>query len=899
MLDGPQYLSWCQRLGFGQQTKQLIDQIRCSPPARRVGGGKKNVAGRYPSRKMGLTIQFESHSNELAAIFDYEHDPDYLEFYDQPQPSIWLEYEAKNGRRLRVLHTADFFVLRTESAGWVECKTEEDLVSLAQRSPGRFQEAGDGWCCPPGERYAAEFGLHYQIRSSRETNQVYRRNLEFLEDYLRCSTLTVTSRDAILAVVSKRPGITVAELICLSDSFGPDDIYGLIATGQLHMELRSLPLAEPERVPVFCHAESVCAHAGLTGVPPPAPAESQPILSTAVGQAFWWDERRWEIVNVGIHATAVRGTDGSVIELPHPILDALVRTGAITGLLQPPGELISDTENQVTRASASDLQEANRRYGVIRRYLDGERVDSELAPARTVYDWLKKYRNAEALCGNGFLGLIPRTCESGNRTGRLPELTQTLMHDFIENHYESSRQKTRRHVYGALVRACEAQDTPAPSYKTFTLEIARRPRYEQTLKRKGARAAYQHEPCYLELDCKTPRHGDRPLQICHIDHTELDIELVCSHTGQNLGRPWYTIMTDAFSRRLLALFLTFDPPSYRSCMMVIRDCVRRHGRFPQNLVVDGGKEFESVYFDTLLARFECTKKTRPPAKARFGSVCERLFGTSNTTFIHNLAGNTQITKNVRQVTKSVNPKRDAQWTLGDLYECLCEWACEVYDTIPHPTLGQSPREAFAAGLARAGHRPHRVVSYDDEFRMWTLPTTARGTARVVPGKGVKINHVFYWASALREPEIEGSQVAVRYDPYDVGTAYVYVHQRWVPCISEHYGTLRGKSERELMLATVELHRRTQKHAGHFTATAKKLADFLASAESDRVLSAQRARDRESRCVLLKIQGGMAGQPANHALKEPQLPDATLPTQSEQEEATKTLSLDELAVYEEY
>jgi hypothetical protein len=37
LLDGEQYLSWCQRLGFGLQTKQLIDQIRCSPPARVSG----------------------------------------------------------------------------------------------------------------------------------------------------------------------------------------------------------------------------------------------------------------------------------------------------------------------------------------------------------------------------------------------------------------------------------------------------------------------------------------------------------------------------------------------------------------------------------------------------------------------------------------------------------------------------------------------------------------------------------------------------------------------------------------------------------------------------------------------------------------------------------------------
>jgi hypothetical protein len=97
--------------------------------------------------------------------------------------------------------------------------------------------------------------------------------------------------------------------------------------------------------------------------------------------------------------------------------------------------------------------------------------------------------------------------------------------------------------------------------------------------------------------------------------------------------------------------------------MILRDCVRHHGRLPQTIVVDGGPEFESTYFETLLARYECTKKTRPPAKARFGSVCERLFGTTNTQFIHNLRGNTQIMRNVRQVTKSNEPVGQAAWTL--------------------------------------------------------------------------------------------------------------------------------------------------------------------------------------------------------------------------------------------
>ena len=275
------------------------------------------------------------------------------------------------------------------------------------------------------------------------------------------------------------------------------------------------------------------------------------------------------------------------------------------------------------------------------------------------------------------------------------------MTQFIEVDYETLKQKRRLHVYGALMRACESHGTTAPSYKTFCNEVSRRPVYDQLLKRKGRRAAYKAEPTYHELNVTTPRHGDRPFHICHIDHTELDIELLCSKTGRNLGRPWLTLLIDAFSRRLLAIALSFDPPSYRACMLVLRECVRRHNRLPQIVVVDGGKEFESVYFETLLARYECTKKTRPPAKARFGSVCERVFGTTNTQLIYNLMGNTQITRDVRVVTSSVNPKNHAVWTLGKFYDRLCEWAYEIYDTTEHPALGQAPRDCFADGMARA------------------------------------------------------------------------------------------------------------------------------------------------------------------------------------------------------
>ena len=92
-------ISWFDRLGLPESTRSLIRQIRSSSPSRRVGGGSSNVCGRYPSKKMGATIQFESHRVELAGIYEMEHDASVLEFFDQPPP-IKLTYESPTGRSM-------------------------------------------------------------------------------------------------------------------------------------------------------------------------------------------------------------------------------------------------------------------------------------------------------------------------------------------------------------------------------------------------------------------------------------------------------------------------------------------------------------------------------------------------------------------------------------------------------------------------------------------------------------------------------------------------------------------------------------------------------------------------------------------------------------------------------
>ena len=53
MLSTVDLILWYRRLGLPEDARTIIDRIRCSEPARHVGGGKSNVCGRYPAEKWG------------------------------------------------------------------------------------------------------------------------------------------------------------------------------------------------------------------------------------------------------------------------------------------------------------------------------------------------------------------------------------------------------------------------------------------------------------------------------------------------------------------------------------------------------------------------------------------------------------------------------------------------------------------------------------------------------------------------------------------------------------------------------------------------------------------------------------------------------------------------------
>ncbi len=563
MLGSGELVRLCQSLGLSEEARATIESIRSSPPTRRVRSAAGNVSVRYPSRKMGVIIQAESHRNELAGIYEKEHDPQALEYYDQPPP-IKLVYQARDGRRLGVLHTPDYFVIRTDSVGWEEWKTEEELERLVERMPNRYLRGEDLlWRCPPGEQYAEQFGFFYRVRSSAEIDWVFQRNLLFLEDYLRpdCPPVDERAAEAVLELVTGRPGIGLDQLLGQLEGASSDDVYTLIATDRLYVDLRAAALAEPERVRVFRDEETCCVHVVIGEASSRWPANSLSGVSRAVGSPILWDGRSWTIVNCGQTTTSLLAEDGTLVELPNTTLEALMRQGKLVGAGGRAGVALSaEARERFARASPDDFREANRRHAVISACLAGSPSAAGAISARTVRYWLGKWREAERIHNCGYVGLLPRRGERGNRRRKLPEATLLLLEEFIATDYETLKQKPRFEVYAALLRECETKGITAPSFKTFTLAVSRRPRQQRVEKRQGRRAAYQQSAFYWELSLTTPRHGDRPFEVCHIDHTQLDVELVCSRTGRNLGRPWATFLTDAFSRRLLKT----------------RDCAGRH-----------------------------------------------------------------------------------------------------------------------------------------------------------------------------------------------------------------------------------------------------------------------------------------------------------------------------------
>ena len=687
-------------------------------------------------------------------------------------------------------------------------------------------------------------------------------NTLFLEDFLDPSAppcpveVALRVRDALVADAS----LYLAELYEKAEC-RPDDVLKLIADGQLVAEMDFAPLSEPTICRVF---RDTAVRDFEQARRQPAPFAVPGTLDITVGAQLMYDQRPYTVVMVGGTKALLSSDDGKSLEIT---LDTLEQLAAQQNLIMAGGTALAQEPVRLSDFTEEELRTALKRM---------KSLENVALPNRTQRRLLKTLGLAKLSGTDALVALVPRLRDRGNRMPRLSTAQEAAMEEVIRDVYLTSSAPNARHCHRKLETLCAQRGFKAPSYPTLIERIKSLPQQQADRARHGHRVAYQNAEFVNVLYANTPVHGSRAFQYVHMDHTELDIELVSARNGKPLGRAWLSLAIDVFTRRIVGIYLTFDPPSYRSNMMLLRDIVRRYRRLPQFIVVDNGADFRCEDFKYFCELMRIHVHYRPAGRPRHGSVMERIFGRAHTEFVHNLAGNTKAMKNVRSTTGKFLPSRLAEWTLEAMYYGLEYWAFTYYDNEMHSTLGISPRDAFNRSIASSGLREHRIVTLTQDFLILTCPTVKRTGQRTVDRqRGLKVHaNYLYWTPEFRDPKLDGKKLPVRYDPWDGATVYVQINKRWVPAQCKALvglGQLTEKA-RELFSQEMRNHYRLREND---EPTQQRLADFMRVFTPAGAMEQVFQRQQENRELYQSVGIGAIAPPAHTPLLG-QAPSQNLP-----------------------
>lgn len=209
-------------------------------------------------------------------------------------------------------------MLKTTGAAWEEWKTETQLQRLAQKYPSRYQKTETGnWHCPPGVAHAESFGLKYHVRTDTELHPIFTQNLIFLEDYFRFkSNIPLFIVEQILTTVQATPGTTIATTLASIPGVRANDIYAMIATEQLYVDLYAVPLVEHWRVQLWADGQTHAAYThlalGTTGHHREITSPTKLLPNTLLV----WDSQLWTLVNLGETTTTLLPEVGQLLQLP-------------------------------------------------------------------------------------------------------------------------------------------------------------------------------------------------------------------------------------------------------------------------------------------------------------------------------------------------------------------------------------------------------------------------------------------------------------------------------------------------------------------------------------------------------------------------------------------------------
>jgi hypothetical protein len=287
-----------------------------------------------------------------------------------------------------------------------------------------------------------------------------------------------------------------------------------------------------------------------------------------------------------------------------------------------------------------------------------------------------------------------------------------------------------------------------------------------------------------------------PLQYVVADHYKLDVLHVDDEFRELLGRLWLTLLIDAYSRAPLGLYLAYEDPNIESIQGALRHAIwpkcglAEFGidlpwlcyGIPQRLFLDNAWAHHSHSLEDLVRALagggrytQMELVFRPPYKARYGGLVERLFGNLSGQ-VRELLPGAVLQPNERHWH---NASQGACLLYSDVVRLAHQMVVDYLHT-PHEELdGLTPHEKWLAGLQLMTPVPPSFTPQLERcfWRLYPDP-------RVATQGGLSLFGLHYWdvgLRGLRSHDRQGRRrrFHLRYDPVDIGRVAVFEGGVWL------------------------------------------------------------------------------------------------------------------------
>lgn len=422
----------------------------------------------------------------------------------------------------------------------------------------------------------------------------------------------------------------------------------------------------------------------------------------------------------------------------------------------------------------------------------------------TVYRWKCRFLAA----GNDIRALFPRHASKGNAKPRYPTEVENIVSDVVENIYLSPERPTlestleaaiARVIYENKLRP-ESMQLPWPTRRLLERHVNAIPAFERYAARHGRIAAVKRF-----RSVQQHRTTSAPLERAEIDHTPLDLIVIDDNSGLPLGRPYLTTCIDDYSRCVLGMYVSFEPPSYFTVAQCLKHAflpkVNLRKRYPaiQNawnahgvmrvLSMDNGVEFHGEDLEKVCLSLGIESHFAPRKTPWFKGKIERFQGTLNRSVAHSTPGTTF--SNIFE-KEDYDPTKFAVVRYSALQEILHTWIADVYHQKKHRALGMPPAAAWDQGIALED-----ILVPDDPARLDII--LGKREERVLSHKGIELNGLQYNSpelTRLRRQHGDKLKVEIRVTASDLGHIMVLSPDKTeafqVRCLSFDYAN--GLSE---------------------------------------------------------------------------------------------------------